>query len=262
MGQGRQLLRRPPRCRLRVRQARLHPGRRQVRQPSRGLPPPVRRPQIHPAAAEDKPAAETEIPSGGDVKKSEESGEVGDYAKKVEELLGAPGVELVSAADQVDAGHVYEVVEEGEVEVARDGEDVRRARKVAELKGGFIGGSFGGREVINVGMNTSHPIQLKPREFEVFTVAAVRQLANGVAFAPIGLVKMFNSGRAIKQLVIHLHRANSTNISLVSPLTYSDSSLITHSTSSPMPMQLISSESVLNSDSVALLLAKKLDGAI
>ncbi|KAG6400466.1 hypothetical protein SASPL_137300 [Salvia splendens] len=122
------LLRRPPRCRLRVRQARLYPGRRQVRRPSRGLSPPVRRPQIHPAAAEDKPAAETKIPSGGDVKKPEESGEVGDYAKKVEELLGAPGVELVSAADQVDAGLVYEVVEEGEVEVARDGEDFRRAR--------------------------------------------------------------------------------------------------------------------------------------
>ncbi|KAG6421032.1 hypothetical protein SASPL_117581 [Salvia splendens] len=41
--------------------------------------------------AEDKPAAETEIPSGGDVKKPEESGEVGDYAKKAEELLGGTG---------------------------------------------------------------------------------------------------------------------------------------------------------------------------
>lgn len=49
-------------------------------------------------------------------------------------------------------------------------------------------------------MNTYHPIELKPREFEVFTVAAVRQLANGAAFAPIGLVKMFNSGGAIKQV--------------------------------------------------------------
>ncbi|KAG6424644.1 hypothetical protein SASPL_115062 [Salvia splendens] len=43
------------------------------------------------APAEDKPAAETEIPSGGDVKKPEESGEVGDYAKKAEELLGGTG---------------------------------------------------------------------------------------------------------------------------------------------------------------------------
>lgn len=59
--------------------------------------------------------------------------------------------------------------------------------------------------------------------------------------------------------------ADSTNaaaVSPVSPLSCSDSSLITHSTSSPVPMQSISSESVLNSDSVALLLAKKLDGAI
>ncbi|KAG6405611.1 hypothetical protein SASPL_133203 [Salvia splendens] len=43
------------------------------------------------AAAEDKPAAETEIPSGGDMKKPEESGEVGDYAKKAEELLVGTG---------------------------------------------------------------------------------------------------------------------------------------------------------------------------
>ncbi|KAG6429764.1 hypothetical protein SASPL_107817 [Salvia splendens] len=59
-------------------------------------------PKSTPAAAEDKPAAnhvtetanhvaETEIPSGGDVKKPEESGEVGDYAKKAEELLGGTG---------------------------------------------------------------------------------------------------------------------------------------------------------------------------
>ncbi|KAG6418402.1 hypothetical protein SASPL_120606 [Salvia splendens] len=49
-------------------------------------------PQIHPAtAAEDKPVAETEIPSSGDVKKAEESCEVGDYAKKAWELLGGTG---------------------------------------------------------------------------------------------------------------------------------------------------------------------------
>ncbi|KAG6426229.1 hypothetical protein SASPL_110449 [Salvia splendens] len=49
-------------------------------------------PKSTPAPAEDKPAAnhaaETEIPSGGDVKKPEESGEAGEYAKKAEELLG------------------------------------------------------------------------------------------------------------------------------------------------------------------------------
>ena len=40
---------------------------------------------------------------------------------------GVPGVELVAAADEVEAGLVDEVVEEGEVEVPWDGEDVRRA---------------------------------------------------------------------------------------------------------------------------------------
>lgn len=54
-------------------------------------------------------------------------------------------------------------------------------------------------QLINVGANTSHPIELKAREFEVFTVAAVTQLSNGAAFAPIGLIKMFNSGGSIKQ---------------------------------------------------------------
>ncbi|KAL1556115.1 flavodoxin-like fold protein [Salvia divinorum] len=60
--------------------------------------------------------------------------------------------------------------------------------------------SHRGEKLINVGVNASHPIELKAREFEVFTVAAVRQLSNGAAFAPIGLVKMFNSGGAIKQV--------------------------------------------------------------
>lgn len=44
------------------------------------------------------------------------------------------------------------------------------------------------------------PIELKAREYEVFTVVPLRQLSNGAAFAPIGLVNMFNSGGAIKQV--------------------------------------------------------------
>lgn len=48
--------------------------------------------------------------------------------------------------------------------------------------------------------NASLPITLKSREFEVFTVVPLRHLPNGVSFAPIGLVKMFNSGGAIKEI--------------------------------------------------------------
>lgn len=48
--------------------------------------------------------------------------------------------------------------------------------------------------------NGSLPITLKSKEFELFTIVPVKKLGNGVAFAPIGLVKMFNSGGAIKCL--------------------------------------------------------------
>lgn len=42
-------------------------------------------------------------------------------------------------------------------------------------------------------------ITLKTREYEVFTVVPVKELSNGVKFAPIGLIKMLNSGGAIKE---------------------------------------------------------------
>jgi len=39
---------------------------------------------------------------------------------------------------------------------------------------------------------------MKPREYEVFTIVPVKELPNGAKFAPIGLIKMFNSGGAVK----------------------------------------------------------------
>ncbi|KAL9147111.1 hypothetical protein ABFS82_13G153000 [Erythranthe guttata] len=50
------------------------------------------------------------------------------------------------------------------------------------------------------GHNKSVAIELKAREYEVFTVVPVNQLPDGTEFAPIGLVNMFNSGGAIKQV--------------------------------------------------------------
>ena len=44
------------------------------------------------------------------------------------------------------------------------------------------------------------PVTLKTREYEVFTVIPLKILSNGCKFAPIGLIKMFNSGGAIKEL--------------------------------------------------------------
>ncbi|KAL2495804.1 putative galactinol--sucrose galactosyltransferase 1 [Forsythia ovata] len=48
--------------------------------------------------------------------------------------------------------------------------------------------------------NTSLSITLKAREYEVFTVGPVKEMSDGITFAPIGLIKMFNSGGAIKEL--------------------------------------------------------------
>ncbi|XWS09587.1 hypothetical protein CRYUN_Cryun39dG0002600 [Craigia yunnanensis] len=57
-----------------------------------------------------------------------------------------------------------------------------------------------GGEVIYLPNNATMPVTLKAREYEVFTVIPVKILSNGSKFAPIGLIKMFNSGGAIKEL--------------------------------------------------------------
>ncbi|KAI3456757.1 hypothetical protein Pfo_013420 [Paulownia fortunei] len=79
--------------------------------------------------------------------------------------------------------------------------DVQYLQSIAESgwRGDCIMYSHRGGKLIYVPEKTSLPIQLKAREYEVFTVVPVRQLSNGAAFAPIGLLRMFNSGGAIKQ---------------------------------------------------------------
>ncbi|KAL9230064.1 hypothetical protein vseg_005457 [Gypsophila vaccaria] len=53
-------------------------------------------------------------------------------------------------------------------------------------------------EVVYLPQHASLPITLKAKEYEIFTVVPAKKLPNGVLFAPIGLIKMFNSGGAIK----------------------------------------------------------------
>ncbi|CAI9088136.1 OLC1v1022382C1 [Oldenlandia corymbosa var. corymbosa] len=55
-------------------------------------------------------------------------------------------------------------------------------------------------DLVHLPSNASLPVTLKAREFEVYTIAPVIELANGSAFAAIGLIKMFNSGGAVKEL--------------------------------------------------------------
>ncbi|XP_023525173.1 probable galactinol--sucrose galactosyltransferase 1 [Cucurbita pepo subsp. pepo] len=66
-------------------------------------------------------------------------------------------------------------------------------------------------EVVYLPQDASMPVTLKAREYEVFTVVPVKELANSIKFAPIGLIKMFNSGGAVKEL--H-HQPESSNVSL------------------------------------------------
>ncbi|XP_027061639.1 probable galactinol--sucrose galactosyltransferase 1 [Coffea arabica] len=48
--------------------------------------------------------------------------------------------------------------------------------------------------------NAALPITLMAREYEVFTVVPVKETSNGSRFAPIGLIRMFNSGGAVKEV--------------------------------------------------------------
>ncbi|KAF7816027.1 putative galactinol--sucrose galactosyltransferase 1 [Senna tora] len=80
--------------------------------------------------------------------------------------------------------------------------DVDYLPKVADDKwtGDTIIFSHVAGELIYLPKDASIPITLKSREYEVFTVVPLREMTNGVKFAPIGLTKMFNSGGAIKEL--------------------------------------------------------------
>ncbi|KAJ0103521.1 hypothetical protein Patl1_03723 [Pistacia atlantica] len=70
----------------------------------------------------------------------------------------------------------------------------------AEWTGDAVLYSHLGGEVVYLPKNASMPITLQSREYEVFTVVPVKELSTGTTFAPIGLIKMFNSGGAIKEL--------------------------------------------------------------
>ncbi|GER33900.1 alkaline alpha-galactosidase seed imbibitionprotein [Striga asiatica] len=56
------------------------------------------------------------------------------------------------------------------------------------------------RDLAYLAKNASLPITLKSRDFEVFTVVPTKKLAKDVTFAPIGLIEMFNSGGAVKEV--------------------------------------------------------------
>ncbi|EOY11890.1 hypothetical protein QUC31_001545 [Theobroma cacao] len=92
--------------------------------------------------------------------------------------------------------------------------DVNYLPQVAEngWTGDSILYSHRGGEVRYLPKNASMSVTLRPREYEVFTVVPVKALSNGAKFAPIGLMKMVNSGGAIKELIYEYEKT--TTISL------------------------------------------------
>ncbi|TVU05380.1 hypothetical protein EJB05_48539 [Eragrostis curvula] len=82
-------------------------------------------------------------------------------------------------------------------------QDVDYLAKVADHRwnGDVIVYSHIGGEVVYLPKNSSLPVTLRSREYEVFTVVPVKHLSNGAAsFAPIGLIGMFNSGGAVREV--------------------------------------------------------------
>nr|ACN26689.1 unknown [Zea mays] len=57
-----------------------------------------------------------------------------------------------------------------------------------------------GGEVVYLPKNALLPVTLRSREYEVFTVVPLKHLPNGTSFAAIGLLGMFNSGGAVREL--------------------------------------------------------------
>jgi raffinose synthase len=55
-------------------------------------------------------------------------------------------------------------------------------------------------EVVYLPKNALLPVTLRSREYEVFTVVPLKHLPNGTSFAAIGLLGMFNSGGAVREL--------------------------------------------------------------
>ncbi|KAL6638101.1 hypothetical protein ACP70R_025673 [Stipagrostis hirtigluma subsp. patula] len=75
---------------------------------------------------------------------------------------------------------------------------------IAQVAGAGWGGdvvvyAHRSRELVRLPRGATLPVTLKVLEFELFHVCPVREVAPGVAFAPVGLLDMFNSGGAVEQ---------------------------------------------------------------
>ncbi|KAL2523833.1 putative galactinol--sucrose galactosyltransferase 1 [Abeliophyllum distichum] len=67
-------------------------------------------------------------------------------------------------------------------------------------------------DLVYLPKNTSLPVTMKAREYDVFTVIPVKEMSNRTKFAPVGLIKMFNSGGAIKKLNYELEKTGTVSL--------------------------------------------------
>ncbi|PWZ53372.1 putative galactinol--sucrose galactosyltransferase 1 [Zea mays] len=81
-------------------------------------------------------------------------------------------------------------------------QDVEHLARVADhsWNGDVVVYSHVGGEVVYLPKNALLPVTLRSREYEVFTVVPLKHLPNGASFAAIGLLGMFNSGGAVREL--------------------------------------------------------------
>ncbi|KAI3850303.1 hypothetical protein MKX03_028859 [Papaver bracteatum] len=120
------------------------------------------------------------------------------------EFSGVMGVFNCQGAGWCNVGKKNLIHEElpGTITGVIRAKDVTYLPKIAEegWNGDTVVYSHLGGEVVYLPKNASLPITLRTREYEVFTVVPVKELSSQASFAPIGLIKMFNSGGAIKEL--------------------------------------------------------------
>jgi len=58
------------------------------------------------------------------------------------------------------------------------------------------------RELVRLPRGAALPVTLGPLQYEVFHVCPLRAAAPGVAFAPVGLLDMFNAGGAVEECAV------------------------------------------------------------
>ncbi|KAH6819379.1 seed imbibition 2 [Perilla frutescens var. frutescens] len=72
-----------------------------------------------------------------------------------------------------------------------------------DWKGDTVAYAYKSGEVVRLPEGASLPVTLKVLEYELFHFCPVKNITDNIAFAPIGLLDMFNSGAAVEQFEVY-----------------------------------------------------------